>query len=121
MEVRERDSIKAFMRTLVCGLFDLEVGANKGNPTLEPYNDLFFYFAKFWEIILKAYLGSKGLDAAQLVEKNTYLGAPYSTQLEYYNLNEAPQSKHEDHLAALQVWDDHLWKICMSRCPRQIP
>lgn len=33
-------SIKAFIRTLVCGLFDPEVGANKGGPTLEPYNDL---------------------------------------------------------------------------------
>jgi hypothetical protein len=36
-------SIKAFIRTFVCGLLDLEVGANKGDPTLEPYNDLFFY------------------------------------------------------------------------------
>jgi len=70
--VREEMSIKAFIRTLVYSLFDLEVGANKGGPTLKPYNDLFFDFAKFWEIILKTYLGSKGPDAAQLVEKNTY-------------------------------------------------
>jgi hypothetical protein len=70
--LEEEMSIKPFIRTLVSGLFDLEVGANKGDPTLEPYNDLFFYFAKFWEINLKAYPGSKGPDAAQLVEKNTY-------------------------------------------------
>ena len=57
-------SIKAFIRTPLCGLFDLEAGANKGSPTLEPYNDLFFDFTKFWEIVLEAYLGSKGPVAA---------------------------------------------------------
>ena len=107
-------AIKALLRTMTCGLYDLKVKACGEEPAISIYDDLLYDFVKFWETILKCYLGHKGPDGASLVESSAALGrSAILDALGYYNFNPPVQAKFESFSLSLQqFWDGQLWSIC---------